>query len=217
MASLPKKKVTSPDLNFVSTWSGKEHREKDFQGQDFTSFCLQGCRFEQCRFINANLTEALCESCHFSECDFTNARFNASVHKNSVFVNCIFRGACLFLARYEDCKAIGSDFVEADMRGVTLIEGDWSWANLRFVDLAKIECKAVKFVETDFYGCDLSGADLQGCDLSRANLAKANLTGADIRGAIVDGIDLQEVNLRKARIDMYQAVHFARSYGLIVE
>jgi uncharacterized protein YjbI with pentapeptide repeats len=45
--------------------------------------------------------------------------------------------------------------------------------------------------------------------------SKANLCGADLRGALIDGVDFYLVDLRGARFDPEQELHFRRCRAIL--
>ena len=54
-------------------------------------------------------------------------------------------------------------------------------------------------------------------DLTRANLSHARLAKADLRGANLSDVDLRTTDIQGARMDIVQAVQFARCYGARIE
>ena len=90
----------------------------------------------------------------------------------------------------------GSDFEEANLDGITIISGDWSYTNLRFANLSKQILKGIRLIEADLYECNLEKADLREADLTGAQLGKAKLSGANLKGAIVDRIDFTSFDLK---------------------
>jgi uncharacterized protein YjbI with pentapeptide repeats len=67
----------------------------------------------------------------------------------------------------------------AQMQGTDFCYSRLVWANLQGADLAG----------ANFTGVDLTGADLQGASLAGADFTRADLTGADLRGAVLTGAD----------------------------
>lgn len=49
----------------------------------------------------------------------------------------------------------GSDFEEANLDGLTIKGGDWSYTNFRFANLGKQKLKDIRLVEADLYECNL--------------------------------------------------------------
>ncbi|MDQ0919561.1 pentapeptide repeat-containing protein [Paenibacillus sp. V4I5] len=124
---------------------------------------------------------------------------NGSIHTESAFENCNFTVANLFVSEFNYCKMTGSDFAGVQMDGVTLVQGDWSYTNLRQARLAKQVMRGVRFFGADLSNANLEKADLRDCDLTSAIFGKANLQGADLRGANMDGIAILKRLLSKAR------------------
>lgn len=70
------------------------------------------------------------------------------------------------------------NLADADLRGISLFNADFSITNLSGADLTD-----ATLIGTDFSGADLTDAVLCGADLAGANLSGANLTGADLSAA----------------------------------
>lgn len=193
-----------------------------YTDQDF-SFCelpegeLRASQFIRCRFRSARLKELVTHGCTFADCDFTGAQMHASSHTNSAFLNGLFRSANLFTARFTECKMTGSGFEEANLTGLLISGGDWSYVNLRGHSLARLDLRGVKFREADLYRCNLERCDLRKADLHRAVLTQAKLAGADLRGAEVEGVDFTGFDLHRVKLDFGQAVAVARAYGAQVD
>lgn len=111
----------------------------------------------------------------------------------------------------------GSSFGEADLSGVSIRGGDWSYTFLRNHHLKRCDLSGVLFKESDLYHCNFEKSNLRNADLSYANVSGVSFSGAVLRGAILDGIDLKSLNLKGARIDIAQAIQLAHSFGAKVE
>jgi protein-tyrosine phosphatase len=79
----------------------------------------------------------------------------------------------------------------ADLRGMTLICIDFSFANLSGANLSGTSL-------SNLDGADLSNADLSGADLIEAGLKDADLADANLTGANLDSAVLHYANLRGA-------------------
>jgi uncharacterized protein YjbI with pentapeptide repeats len=198
-------------------YKDQEYEAVHFEGRDLRYGELIRCVFKHCTFMNASMEEIETSHCRFIECDFKGALMNGSIHTESAFENCMFRGANLFASKFTACKMTGSDFSDAQLDGITLVKGDWSYTNLRHTRLGKQDLRGIRFFEADLAESDLSKADLRDCDLTRVSMSKVKLQGADLRGAILDGIDLKSLDLKGVRMDREQAVLIARSYGAKVD
>ena len=90
-------------------------------------------------------------------------------------------------------KALGADFVDADLRGAVLAEGDFTGAEFTEARMAGVDARrarlgGVSLVDADLRRADLSRADLSHADLRRANLTQGVLAGASFTGAKIEGL-----------------------------
>jgi uncharacterized protein YjbI with pentapeptide repeats len=92
----------------MTVWEEQEHTGADFAERDFSEFVFRRCRFMGCRFVDARLSEMAAEGCLFEECDFSGAWMNAVEFRDSSLPNGTFRGANLFVARFEGCRMLGA-------------------------------------------------------------------------------------------------------------
>lgn len=84
---------------------------------------------------------------------------SGSRHDGTAFVNCDLRGANLATAVLAGCKLTGSDLTGARLLGLQVDGGDWSYTNLRSLDLVKVSLAGVRLAHADLADAgDLSGA-----------------------------------------------------------
>jgi uncharacterized protein YjbI with pentapeptide repeats len=143
-------------------------------------------------------------------------RMAGSRHLGSAFLSCRFDRARLIDVTWDGCKLTGSQFPGAHLRPMTSIECDWSYAALRAADLSGLDLSGQRFREADLTDADLREADLTGADLDRARLQSTKLRGADLRGASMDEVNWRAFDLTGVRLDLLQAVQFARAHGALV-
>lgn len=165
----------------------------DLTGADVADVATAGAQFDTCRMVNADLS--------------------GSTHDGSAFLNCDLRGANLATATLRGCRMTGSDLTGTTLLGLTVDGGDWSYVNLRLMDLSELTFAGVRLVEADLAEADLTGVDLTGADLTGAMLRRATLRDADLRGATLDGADLSEADLAGATGDLALAVRLAEQRG----
>jgi fluoroquinolone resistance protein len=201
----------------MDQYKEQEYEAVNFDGRDLRYGDLFRCTFKKCTFINALMEEITTSSCRFIECNFKGASLNASVHTETAFENCNFNEANLYVSKFTACKMTGSDFSGAQMDGISLLQGDWSYTNLRHTKLTKQDLRGVRFYEADLSDANLEKADLRDCDLTRVTLSRAKLKGADLRGANLEGIDLKTLDVKGTRMDSLQAIMFLRSYGARID
>lgn len=201
----------------MTTYIEEHYNGKDFSYVNWSESELRNCTFTSCRFRGAQLAGALTTGSQFIDCDFTGAVLNGSIHTRSAFTNCRFTGVNLFAAIFEECKMVGTDFTNVLWDGITINGGDWSYTNLRHANFTRQDLRSVRFMEADLTESKLEKADLRGADLTRTNLTKTKLAGADLRGADMSGVNFKALDLAKVRIDMFQAVAFAKAYGAKID
>jgi uncharacterized protein YjbI with pentapeptide repeats len=83
-----------------------------------------------------------------------------------------------------------------DLRGGTVVMGDFWGANLEGADL-----RGSFAYYAGFYHANLEGANLGGALFIEANLRESNLTGARLEKARLQGANLQEANLERANLE----------------
>jgi uncharacterized protein YjbI with pentapeptide repeats len=142
---------------------------------------------------------------------------SGSRHEGSAFLSCRFDRAKLFDVTWTACKLTGSQFPGATLRPMTTTESDWSYTSLRGADLSGLDLSGLRLSEADLTDADLRECDLSRADLRHARVQGAKLRGADLRGAETDGIDWQALDLDGVRLDLGQAVQFARANGALVD
>jgi uncharacterized protein YjbI with pentapeptide repeats len=196
--------------------AGSVVEDEDFARVDWWGAELDGITFTRCRFDDAGLEELVTRRCVFEQCVLTGVRLGGSRHLGTAFLSCRFDRARLFDVTWDACKLTGSQFPGAQLRPMTSSECDWSWTSLRAADLSALDLSGQRFREADLTDADLRGTDLTNADLSRARLQNAKLRGADLRGATTDEINWRAFELTDVRIDLVQAVQFARNHGASV-
>ncbi len=195
-----------------TTWEGEDFARVDWDWTELERVTFVGCRFE-----DASLLELVTRRCVFERCALTGVSLSGSRHEGTAFLSCRFDRAKLFDVTWDNCKVTGSHFPGATLRPMTSIECDWSYASLRGVDLSGVDLAGQRLAEADLTDTDLREADLAGADLRHARLQGTKLRGADLRGAQTDGVNWRGFDLAGVRLDLGQAVQFARAHGALVE
>ncbi len=111
----------------------------------------------------------------------------------------------------------GSEGERANLVGM-----DFSFAQLRGINLKKATLQMTKFGGADlrnatFYGADLTGASFEGADLSVAMIAYANLYGADLKKAKLVALNAHFANLKVADLsgaDLRGAIFYGANLEL---
>jgi uncharacterized protein YjbI with pentapeptide repeats len=205
----PRPQVGPPEPDTVG-------EDEDFARVDWDWAVLERVTFIGCRFDDASLSELVTQKCVFERCVLTGVAMAGSRHEGTAFLSCRFDRAKLFDVTWTGCKLTGSQFPGATLRPMTSVECDWSYASLRGVDLSGLDLSGQKLTEADLTDTDLRESDLTRADLRHARLQSTLLRGADLRGADTDGINWRGFDPTGVRLDVLQAVLFARAHGALV-
>lgn len=92
---------------------------------------------------------------------------------------------------WNNCKLPGYEAAQANLRG----------ASARNVDFTAAHLVAVNLIGADLAYTSLNVADLRRTDLSNARMTGAGLRRADLRGARLSGADMSYADLREARLE----------------
>jgi uncharacterized protein YjbI with pentapeptide repeats len=152
--------------------------------------------------------------------DFARVEWDWTELERVTFVDCRFDDASLLELVTRRCvfeRCVLTGFPGATLRPMTATGCDWSYASLRGVDLSGVDLSGQRLTEADLTDTDLREADLSGADLRHARLQGTLLRGADLRGAVTDGVNWRGFDPTGVRLDLGQAVQFARSHGAVVE
>jgi fluoroquinolone resistance protein len=171
-------------------------------------------------------------SSEFYDCAFMRCSFVESVFRNCRFVNCAFQhcdlslvqvmGSTFSATRFEDSKAIGVDWTQADWptaglaRPVGFFRSAISHSTFIGLRLRGIQIRDCVAVDVDFREADLSHADFAGTDLSQSLFSHTDLTEADLSRARNYHIDPARNVLRQARFSLPEAMSLLYSMDIVL-
>ena len=112
----------------------------------------------------------------------------------------------LIAARFLDADIRGASLLFADLRSaqmarVKAAEADLGGSNLEGADLREADLQGAVLLDCGFSSADLTGAVLRDADLRYSTMRGAILRGADLTGANLDQTDLRGTDLRSATLD----------------
>jgi uncharacterized protein YjbI with pentapeptide repeats len=122
-----------------------------------------------------------------------------------------FRNASLKSANFSPLPLNGDDVLPDDKIGPYSF--GWGCARLGRSDFSDADMSGVNLIEAELLGANLGGASLYQATLAGANLSEANLTRADIRNANLRGAVLEGANLTGAKLQQTDLCG-CRIYGL---
>ena len=177
---------------------GARLSDADLRGANLESADLSDADLRQAILIQANLTLARVEDAdltgaNLAGADLSLAQLRACKLAGANLKDATFTHAHLVRATLTGVKALGADFVDADLRGAILAEGDFTGAEFTEARMAGVDARrarlgGVSLVDADLRRADLSRADLSHADLRRANLTQGVLAGASFTGAKIEGL-----------------------------
>ncbi|MEI9917661.1 MAG: pentapeptide repeat-containing protein [Bacteroidota bacterium] len=183
----------------------------DFYQQTFdklTTLDFERAEYEQCIFVNCDLSNADFTDLKFVECEFDGCGLN--------LVN--LAGATLNDVKFRNCKMLGWRFDQANQFALS-----FSFDNCIVNDSSFFKCKLKKsvFVATQFHHCDFVQTDLtetnfHNCDLKDAMFENTNLQKADLRTAINFSINPEINQVKKAKFSLVGLRGLLEKYDLIV-
>ena len=92
-----------------------------------------------------------------------------------------------------------TNFTEARLRGVSMVEANLHQAILAGADLAEAHLEGANFCRTDLYKTDFTDAHLTGANIQGVQLAMTVLTRADLRKCKVYGLSAWDLDLSAAK------------------
>lgn len=163
-----------PNYLFMSRMKAEDYKHNEsFEKENYAELRLdcneyEGCVFNTCSFVKADLS-----SVNFISCKFNNSDISLANISNTAFKDCVF----------ENCKLVGLDFSSCND---FLFEIQFFACVLDYSVFIKKKLKKTTFSdsslkEVDFSDCDLSNAGFDNCNLENAifhycNLEKTNFT-----------------------------------------
>lgn len=184
----------------------------EFELDTLEELSATNVRFNDCRWIDVDLSGA-----RFVDCQFAGCSFSRSQLADAVFERCNFfdsgRGAGsdfsyaeMREAKFKNCNLSSSQFVAADMFDVTIKACKANGVNLDQATFTRTYGRSQKvtratLVSTIFDDANLSGIDFEGCNLTKSSFVRADLSSAIFAEADMSECDLAGAQLRRANFD----------------
>lgn len=200
--------------------------------KQLTGETLEDCRFVQCRFDSADLSETAFHNCSFYDdkqqtgCSFQNAQMKDASFKNCDLTMADFKYIQALGLEMRECKATGADFAGANfMNMITtrswfcsafLTKNNFSYTNFSKVILEKCELWENRWTGANLRGANLSGSDLSGGEFTEFNWNDINVTHCDLTNSDLGELNLRTIDLDGVKIDDWQQSHLLEKLGVIV-
>ncbi len=183
--------------------------EEEFSGITFTIETLSKGEYDNCEFINCQLSNLDLSEFTFVDCLFKGCDLSTSKLTKTAFTN----------VRFKDCKLVGMPFDECH-EFMFSVQFDNCLLNLSSFYKRKmkntffINCQLeeVDFTETDLSGCEFPDCNLKNAIFERTNLEKANLSSAH---DFIINPDLNKI--KKARFSVRSLPGLLTKYDLKIE
>ena len=182
---------------------------KVFEKISFRENILVKGVYEECRFINCNFNSADLSDITFRACTFNNCDCSLACLKN----------CSLQSVKFINCKLLGVQFSQCRQ---FLMQLDFENCMLKLSLFYKLKLKNTAFKncnlqEVDFSEADLSGALFESCDMLQATFMHTNLEKADFRSASHYSINPELNRIRSARFSIPGVTGLLATYDIEIE
>jgi uncharacterized protein YjbI with pentapeptide repeats len=176
----------------------------DFKQQTFIIAEYEDCSFINCDMSGLKLSGARFIECSFSGCNLSLAKLSQTALQQVKFINCKMLGL-----RFDECSAFA---LEVSFDNCMLDHSSFYKLNIK-----KTKFTATQLHEVDFTQCDISGAVFNNCDLSGATFDKTLLEKADLRTATGYTLDPENNKIRNAMFSLPAVTGLLYKYGIKIE
>jgi fluoroquinolone resistance protein len=191
------------------TMNDTDTEDRFFHGRTFVQEPVptgdyEQCRFDNCGFSGADLSEMSFVDCVFTHCDFTMATI-----ANTAFRTVVFK----------ECKLLGFSFERCNKFGLSVaFEGcKMKLASFYKLNLKKTCFQGCDITEADFTEANLSGCVFENCDFTGAVFNNTNLEKADFRTSWGYSINPETNRIWKAKFSLAGIAGLLNSYDIIIE
>ncbi len=188
---------------------GADMIDQQFDKIDFTVAPLQAGEYEDCAFLNcdlsgADLADTVFIGCRFKDCNLSMAKLSRASFREVVFEGCKMVGL-----HFEDALPfmVPPDFINCDLGVSSFVE----------MELPGVRFSHCQLHEVDFTGAQLNGAVFEKSDLQRAIFSGTNLEKGDFRTALHYSIDPTRNKVRKARFSLEGSIGLLDQFNVIID
>jgi fluoroquinolone resistance protein len=183
--------------------------EKTFSKEDFSTQTLPNGDYENCSFLECNLSNSDLSGITFSECLFTGCNLSLANLSGTAFRN----------VEFKDCKLLGLHFHNCNP---FLLSLDFQNCNLNLTSFYRLKLKKTRFKNCSLQEADLSEADFSSslfdnCELARAIFVGTILEKADFRTSYNYSIHPESNRIKEARFSLAGIRGLLDSYDIEVE
>ena len=183
--------------------------DQEFEQIDFTEKALARGNYENCKFLNCNLSRSDLGNFSFTECEFIDCDLSMVHIKQTTFNDICFVGCKMLGLRFDLCNDFLLSF---RFKGCMLNLSSFYGLGLKGTIFENCKLHEVDFVETD-----LTASTFDGCDLQRAIFDHSILEKADFRAAYNFNIDPERNKLKKTKFSRDGVVGLLGKYDIVVD
>lgn len=185
-------------------YKSKTFSNNDLGGNDFDSQIFESCKFiGDIKFVNFN-------NCKFIDCDLSEALFNIAS-----FTNCIFSGSKLSNIDFSDIRIKDCNFSDAVMENCIfqkiLVKNE-----IKKLDLRGCTFDNTYLKNSAFIFCDLEKVNFEGSELTSVVFERSNLKETNLNRCKIDGIGFENCNIDKTVLDISGFISYGNSKGFVI-
>lgn len=147
--------------NFKETY-----KNEDFKEIERHEMCFEKCKFINCSFLGADLSEI-----SFIDCVFNNSDFSMSKISNKTKIQ-----NCFFI----ESRIAGINF---SLLNDFMTSFDFDRCLLKHCNFSNLKLKKTNFIECLIEGCDFMQTDLNSSSFRKSKFSETLFEGADLRKA----------------------------------
>ncbi|KAB1438558.1 pentapeptide repeat-containing protein [Candidatus Galacturonibacter soehngenii] len=180
---------------------------------------IKGCFLMEVDASGNRLQNVIFENVRFSECNFYKSTFIDVIFVNCDLSNCDFKEGYFNRCEFINDKALGARFGRSIFKDVLIKESNFEFTDLSETNLSVVELVASNFKNASLSGCKLKNLLCNQVDFVQTNFFKTPLKGIDFTNSLITGIIVSDtgMELRGAKVDLYQAAELAKLFGVIIK
>lgn len=183
--------------------------DETFNKRDFKADPIFVKEFENCVFVDCNLSGMDLSQFKFDECEFINCDLSLAILNKTQFQNVSFKSCKMLGLRFDTCDAFG---LFLKFEGCFL-----NHSSFYELKLKNMLFKDSQLQEVDFVSCDLSNSVFDNCDLALAAFNDTILEKTDFRTSHNYSFDLERNKVKKAKFSISGLPGLLRKYDLDIE
>jgi len=169
-------------------------QDEKFEKANFLKDPLVIADYENCSFVNCEMSKAVLSGIRFVECEFNGCNLSVAKLDNTAFKDVVFK----------ECKLLGLHFQDCDQ---FLFSASFDNCAMNISSFVNMKLKKMRFsksilTEADFTGADLSGAVFDKCDLGAAIFQHTIMENADFSTSFNYSFDPELNKLKKTKFSL---------------